>query len=97
MIDRYWELLRYPGNRRAAGLHGQVDRQVEYGQRLNEIKVPTLILWGADDMVTPAAYARVFDKEIENSQMVIFEGVAHVPMEEASVQTAREIRQFLSK
>ncbi|MFK9625355.1 alpha/beta fold hydrolase, partial [Escherichia coli] len=49
MVDRSWELLRYPGNRQAtidrfAGTPDPADPA-----KLKTIKVPTLILWGEND------------------------------------------------
>jgi pimeloyl-ACP methyl ester carboxylesterase len=53
MVDGYWELARLPDNRRALGFRAAVSREPEYGARLGEISVPTLIIWGAKDEVTP--------------------------------------------
>jgi len=97
MVDRYWELMRFPGNRRAAGLRAIVDREPEYGQRLAEITVPTLILWGAEDRVTPPDNAMTFDATIPNSRSVVFEGVGHLTMEEAPERTAAAIDGFLDE
>lgn len=97
MVDRYWELLRYPGNRRAAGLLATADREPGYGQRLSEITLPTLILWGAEDKVVPADNARTFHDMIPNSDLQIFDGVGHLPMEEAPERTAIAIDAFLSE
>jgi pimeloyl-ACP methyl ester carboxylesterase len=95
MVDRYWELMRYPGNRRAAGLRAVADRETHYGQRLSEITVPTLIVWGAQDRVTPPYDAKTFDEMIPNSRLVIFEDVGHIAMEEAPERTAAAIDEFL--
>ena len=95
MVDRYWELTRYPGNRRAAGFRAAVDREPRYAHRLGEITVPTLILWGAEDRVTPLYGAEVFDEMIPNSRLKVFDDVAHIPMEEAPERTAAAIHAFL--
>jgi pimeloyl-ACP methyl ester carboxylesterase len=97
MTDRYWELLRYPGNRRAAGLRAVAERDAHYGERLGEIEAPTLILWGAQDSVTPLFLADSFDTRIPDSRKVVFEGVGHLPMEEAPDRTAASIEAFLSE
>lgn len=95
MVDRYWELLRYPGNRRAAGLRVIVDREPQYAQRLGEVTLPTLILWGAQDTVTPPYNAVTFDEMMPNSRRVIFDDVGHLTMEEAPARTATLIDEFL--
>ena len=97
MVDRYWELLRYPGNRRAAGLLAKVDRESSYGPRLSEVTVPTLILWGAEDRVIPPDNARTFHQMIPNSELQIFDGVGHLAMEEAPERSAKAIELFLSE
>ena len=97
MVDRYWELLRYPGNRRAAGLLALVDREPSYGNRLSEVTAPTLILWGAEDRVIPPDNARTFHEMIPGSELQIFDGVGHLAMEEAPKRTAKAIDQFLSE
>jgi pimeloyl-ACP methyl ester carboxylesterase len=95
MVDRYWELLRYPGNRRAAGLRAIADREPRYGERLGEVAVPTLILWGAEDHVIPPHNAETFHEMIPNSDLQIFDGVGHLAMEEAPERTATAITEFL--
>jgi pimeloyl-ACP methyl ester carboxylesterase len=88
--------MRYPGNRRAAGQRSVTDREPAFGQRLGEIRVPTLILWGEEDHVTPLYNAETFDAMIPDSRVVVFEGVGHLPMEEAPERTAAEIDAFLA-
>jgi len=83
MIDRYWELLRYPGNRQAT-----LDRFGGYRPTLTTnllatIKAPTLILWGRDDKVIPVASAAWFSRQLPNARVTILDGVGHIPMEEA--------------
>ena len=95
MVDRYWELSRYPGNRRALALRAIVDREPRFGQRLSEITLPTLILWGAEDTVTPPYNAVTFDQMIPNSRLVVFDNVGHLTMEEAPQRTAALIDEFL--
>ena len=95
MVDRYWELLRYPGNRRATGLRAIADREPGYGQRLGEIAVPTLILWGTEDRVIPPDNANTFFEMIPGAELQIFDGVGHLPMEEAPARTAVAIETFL--
>lgn len=95
MVDRYWELLRYPGNRRATALRAVADREPGHGQRLSEVSVATLILWGAEDHVIPPDNATTFHEMIPHSDLQIFDGVGHLPMEEAPERTAEAIDNFL--
>lgn len=95
MVDRYWELLRLPGNRRATALRADVDREEAYADRLREITQPTLILWGKEDRLIYATAAQTFDERLPNAEATLFDGVGHLPMEEAPEATANAIRRFL--
>jgi pimeloyl-ACP methyl ester carboxylesterase len=95
MVDRYWELLRFPGNRRATALRAEANREPEFADRLNEIVQPTLVIWGAQDRLIHATAAQTFDERIPNADVVILDGVGHIPMEEAPEATANAMRRFL--
>jgi pimeloyl-ACP methyl ester carboxylesterase len=95
MVDRYWELLRYPGNRRAAALRTDVDRELAMADRLPEITAPTLILWGAEDQLIYATAAKTFDDRIPHSTAIVYDGVGHIPMEEIPDRVAKDMRTFL--
>ncbi len=96
-IDRYWELLRIPGNRRAAALRSAADREAAYAGRVGEVKAPTLILWGAEDKLVFASAAQTFDERLPNSEAIIYDGIGHLPMEEAPDDVARDIDAFLDQ
>jgi pimeloyl-ACP methyl ester carboxylesterase len=63
--------------------------------RLNEIKIPTLILWGDEDKDFAEA-ARVLKENIPDCQFVVFPGVGHSPQEEAPERFNSEVLNFLS-
>jgi pimeloyl-ACP methyl ester carboxylesterase len=95
MVDRYWELLRFPGNRRASAVRAVSDREPEYFERISEITAPTLLLWGAEDKLIFASAATSFDERLPNAEVVILENVGHIPMEEAPAASANAVRRFL--
>ena len=95
MVDRYWELLRFPGNRRAAAKSLMTDRESQYADRLGEITAPTLILWGAEDRLVRPSAAETFNERIPQSEAIVFPNVGHLPMEEAPDASANAIRRFL--
>ena len=83
MIDRYWELLRYPGNREAT-----LDRFAAYQPpvdtaALHGFTAPALIIWGREDKLIPVESAEWFSKQLPNARVTILDGVGHIPMEEA--------------
>jgi pimeloyl-ACP methyl ester carboxylesterase len=48
--------------------------------RLGEIHVPTLILWGREDRITPLATAERFHATIPDSTLIVLRDCGHAPM-----------------
>lgn len=95
-IDRYWELLRYPGNRAAT-----LERFAQgYGSvtpaELARVTVPTLILWGREDRFIPVASAAWYARNLPNARTVIYDGIGHLPMEETPDRSAAEVGRFMA-
>lgn len=44
---------------------------------LSKIKAPTLLIWGGKDTATPLYMAKIMEKEIEDSGLVVFEDAGH--------------------
>ncbi len=96
MIDRYWELVRHPGNRSATAKRFSSYREMGgLDLPVDRITAPTLIIWGQEDTLIPVETADVLTAKIPNAQLRIFEGVGHLPMEEIAAETASEVRNFL--
>ncbi len=96
MVDRYWELLRYPGNRAAtmdrfAGYHRQDDTAL-----LKTITAPTLIVWGRDDRLIPVTCVAWFQQQLPGAKAVILDHVGHLPMEEAPDQSLAPVLDLLA-
>lgn len=96
-VDRYWELLRYPGNRRAtvlrfAGYAARGERDLP----LEKVATPTLILWGRDDKLIPVASAAVLDARIPDTRAIIYDGIGHIPMEETPARSAADLEAFIA-
>lgn len=97
MIDRYWELLRFPGNREATSIRATIDREPAMADRIGEIKVPVLVLFGKEDRLINPTAAQTFRERIAGSEVVLFDGIGHIPMEEAPDATAMAILDFLMR
>ena len=52
----------------------------DFTNRLGEIRCPTLLIWGREDMLVPVADADEYERLIEGSRKVIFDETGHVPM-----------------
>jgi pimeloyl-ACP methyl ester carboxylesterase len=97
LVDRYYDLTLRAGNR-----HALVERfrQVLGGEgveKIPQIAVPTLILWGKDDHLIPLENGEHFHKDIKGSQLVMLDGLGHVPHEEDPVKTVAAVKGFLGK
>lgn len=97
MIDRYWELLRFPGNREATVMRARMDREPAMAARVGEIKTPTLILFGKKDRLINPSAAQTFHERIAGSEVVLLDNIGHLPMEEAPDATAGAIADFLKR
>jgi pimeloyl-ACP methyl ester carboxylesterase len=66
--------------------------------RLEEIGVPTLIVWGRNDRVVPVPAAFSYKKRIgENAELVIFDKCGHVPQLERPMRFNRVLEEFLGR
>jgi pimeloyl-ACP methyl ester carboxylesterase len=97
LVDRYYEITLRQGNRQSL-----VQRFVQAPlgideERIKELKVPTLILWGGRDHLIPLEYAGLFNRDIAGSELVIFDDLGHVPQEEAAARTVRAAKAFLAR
>lgn len=80
------------------GFADSLDAVIEYDarDRLEEIKIPTMIVWGTDDWVIPSAAALSYNRRIPHSRLEIFEHTGHVPQLERPVRFNRALDDFLS-
>ena len=97
MIDRYWELLRFPGNREATVLRARMDREPAMAARVGEIKAPTLILFGDKDRIINPSGAQTFGERMRGSEVVLLKNIGHLPMDEDPDATAAAIADFLKR
>jgi len=91
LVTRYWELLRFPGNRRATLARGRTPREPEKWDEVGSLKMPVLLLWGEQDKVIPVSHAKAFEAVIPGSKLIIYKDAGHLPMEETPDQVARDI------
>ena len=67
------------------------------GQELNQIQLPTLLIWGNNDIVTPPFVGREFHKLIPNSELHFIDKCGHAPMMEVPDEFNEVLHKFLSK
>lgn len=95
LVERYEELTLREGNRRALRLRMQQLEMGEHAARIPQLKLPTLVIWGAKDQLIPPANGERFARDIAGSRLVVFPELGHVPMEEDPARTAGLVRDFL--
>jgi pimeloyl-ACP methyl ester carboxylesterase len=63
---------------------------------LEEIEVPTLVIWGAQDRILPVAHAHRAVKSLPNARVHIFDPCGHVPNIERAEEFNALVTDFLS-
>jgi pimeloyl-ACP methyl ester carboxylesterase len=97
LVDRYYELTLREGNRAALARRFAAGRYGEDPDRIRELELPTLILWGGRDRLIPPRYGDRFHRDIAGSQLVTFPALGHVPHEEDPAVTVAAVLEFLSR
>lgn len=67
------------------------------GEELNQIKQPTLLIWGNNDSVTPPFVGREFNRLIPNSELHFVDKCGHAPMMEVPEAFNEILAGFLNK
>jgi pimeloyl-ACP methyl ester carboxylesterase len=90
-VARYPKLLRadlvYEGLVKGAGKPGfddalRANLDYDFTDRLPEVGVPTLIIWGENDTIIPVSDANEFERLIPDSRKVVMQETGHIPMAE---------------
>ncbi|MEL7113517.1 MAG: alpha/beta hydrolase [Pseudomonadota bacterium] len=95
LVSRYVALSRAPGHRETLLAIMAGDRVEATSDALSAISVPTLVMWGRDDNLVPVSGAQKFASAIENSNLIVYENVGHLPQEEHAVQSIQDVRDFM--
>ena len=103
-------LFRYPNRLRPELLWEQVEPALrspgtadavralfgyDVRERLSEIEIPTLVVWGFADRIVPVQAALSYHRRIPNSRLEIFERTGHLPQLERPARFNRLVDGFL--
>ena len=82
---------------RPAVLHGDfmACNQFDIMDRVGEIQVPTLVVTGRDDLLTPPKYALYLAGRIKDARVEIIDGAGHMVMIEQPDEFNRRVLKFL--
>ncbi len=67
------------------------------GEELNNVKQPTLLVWGNNDTITPPFVGREFNRLIPNSELHFIDKCGHAPMMEQPEEFNVILDKFLKK
>jgi 2-hydroxy-6-oxonona-2,4-dienedioate hydrolase len=67
------------------------------GEELNDIKIPTLLVWGQNDTITPPMVGEEFHRLIPNSELHFIDKCGHAPMMEVPGEFNKILHGFLDK
>jgi pimeloyl-ACP methyl ester carboxylesterase len=91
-----WELIQ--GADKPGFVQGlKANLEYSFRDRLERIEVPTLIVWGRNDMIVPVGDAKRYAELIgANARTEIFEDTGHVPMLERPSRFNKLLDEFLA-
>lgn len=95
-VDRYWELLRYPGNRAATMARFSTPYDPLSEAEIAAITAPTLIIWGEEDRLIPVEAGRWLDRTMPDTELVVLAQIGHLPHEEAPEATLNAVQKWLT-
>ena len=64
---------------------------------LSSISMPTLIVWGNQDIIVPVKFAYAFNSRIKNSELFILHGAKHTPHYTNPKEIADKVISFLAQ
>lgn len=97
LVQRHYELTLRPGNRQAILDRFNIGFEVADTNRLRQLHIPALVLWGRRDRIIPVAHAYLFQQYLPVSKMIIYDDLGHLPMEEDGLRTATAITDWLQQ
>jgi class 3 adenylate cyclase len=74
----------------------RMNRDIDVRHVLRAVRVPTLILHGAEDKIVPPEVGRYVAEHIPSARLVEIQGVGHLAVGQAGRQVTDEIRDFLT-
>ena len=94
--DMVYELVSHAGR---DGFRSALDAIVSYDfrDRLSQIRCPTLVVWGCEDMLVPRRDADEYARVIPDARKVMFEDTGHAPMMERPQTFNDSLVEFLAE
>ena len=97
LIDEVFEITRsIPTCLRMVSIARSAQKH-NLAKDLSNIRIPTLLIWGLNDTITPPIVAHEFNKLIPNTELRFIDKCGHAPMMEHPEEFNRLFENFLEK
>ncbi len=93
-LERAYRELSDRRNARAMVKLSRSARRDHLGERMPQMQMPVLLIWGRQDIVTPPEAAEQFQRLIPDTRIVWFDDCGHVPMVECADAFAESLLKF---
>lgn len=94
LISRYYDLSLRAGTRAATLRRFGTDRP-DAPVDLQALQLPVLVQWGKYDAVIPAVVGQRFKDALPDAQLIVYDNVGHIPMEEIPRRSAADAHAFI--
>jgi pimeloyl-ACP methyl ester carboxylesterase len=97
-VEEYLAPIARPGalaSLRSLNASG-TDLAASFADRIRDVSVPTLIVWGREDRWIPLEQGRRFEAAIRGSRLVVIPECGHMPQEERPAELLATVRPFLA-
>jgi len=95
LVEEVESALSRPGTRAAALAAARGQRFANVQGDYKRIDVPTLLLWGRDDIVTPLAIGERLANDLPHARLVVYPRCGHFPMREAATASTADLERFI--
>jgi len=96
-LRRYQDMMRAPGVRAALIERMRQTRNIDPVPRLQNLKMPVLLVWGDKDAFIPISNAQDYLKAIPHAVLASIPQAGHVVHEEAPLPSVQAVKEFLQK
>ncbi len=96
LIDEIYAMLSDRKYRRFLLRVAKASRDRSMAEELARVKIPTMIIWGSDDTITPPFVAEEFCDNIDQAELVYIDQCGHAPPIEQPDKFAEVLHNFLS-
>lgn len=94
-VEKLYKLLNIDGN--LSNIQTYATKEISPSlDQIETIPHQTLIMWGDEDKVMPIDCGKRFNSKINNSKMIVYPGVGHIPMIEVPNKVVSDLTAFLS-